>query len=89
MKKIDMIDIPYEPPISFVYDPPEFDFDNMVVDAVQKVGICVNKDQLSCIIGGDRRRYEAAYKKGYEAAKAEYEARLAAIARLAREGAEQ
>lgn len=88
MKKIDMVDIPYEPPISFVCEPPKFDIDNMVVDAVQKVGIYVNKDQLACIINGDRQRYEAAYKKGYEAALAKCKENFTIIANLAKEGAE-
>lgn len=87
---IDLFKIPgYEAPLSFVYTPPKFDFDAMCAQVVQNIGIKVNKEQLICIISGDRKRYEEAYRKGYEAAKAEYDARLAAIARIAQEGAEQ
>ena len=85
--EIDLFQTPYESPILLDYEPPKFDIDGAVVKAVQNVGILVNKEQLECIIKGDRQRYEAAYRAGYNAAKAECEATFAAIADIAQKGA--
>ncbi len=53
--------------------------DKQIVKAVQNVGINIDRDGLIAALRNDRDRYEAAYKKGYEDASQEYEARLKAI----------
>ena len=55
------------------------ELENEVVKAVHKVGIYIDKDQLTEALRADRRRYEEAYKAGWNACERQYEGRLQRI----------
>lgn len=74
----------YNSPIQLVQvqtmqDALNVELDNAIVREVQKVGIYIDKEQLQEAIQADRRRYEAAYKRGWEDCKRLYEGRLQKI----------
>lgn len=58
----------YQSPIEIVYGQVEMEFENNVMQAVQKYGINVNKDDLISALMYDRHQYE----KGYQDCKEEY-----------------
>lgn len=55
------------------------ELENEVVKAVHKVGIYIDKDQLTEALRADRRRYEEAYKAGWHDCERQYEGRLQRI----------
>lgn len=58
-------------------------YQGLVVQAVQKVGIDVDKEELIKAIQNDRERYEAAYQKGWNACEAQYTGMLNKIVQIA------
>lgn len=58
----------YQSPIEIIYGQVEMEFENNVMQAVQKYGINVNKDDLISALMYDRHQYE----KGYQDCKKEY-----------------
>ena len=57
--------------------------DKMVLKAVQQVGIEIDQESLIQAIYSDKKRYEAAYKKGYADCEEHYKELLSQISRLA------
>jgi len=60
--------------------------DKMILKAVQQVGIENDQESLVQAINSDRKRYEAAYKKGYADCEEHYKELLLQISKLAMEG---
>ena len=85
---LDYRDVFKEPPIESYYDCPIHEqigelktmmaneHDKMVIKAVQEVGIEIDQKSLVEAIHSDRKRYEEAYRKGYEDASKKYQERL-------------
>ena len=57
--------------------------DQMILRAVQQIGIEIDKESLVQAINNDRRRYEAAYRKGYTDCEEHYKELLSHIRELA------
>jgi len=56
--------------------------DKMIIKAVQQVGIEIDQESLVQAINSDRKRYEEAYKKGYEDCENHYKELFERIAKL-------
>ena len=56
--------------------------EKQIIKAVQNIGIEINKEDLVQALNNDRRRYEAAWKAGYEACKQEYREKLQIVCGL-------
>lgn len=57
--------------------------DKMIVRAVQQIGIEIDQESLVQAVYNDRKRYEAAYKKGYEDCEKNYKDLLSRVSMLA------
>ena len=70
----------YVSPIEIVYkqmqDQMNLELENGVIKAVNSVGINIDKQELMEALRQDRRRYEAAYQKGYNDCMSIYEERI-------------
>lgn len=74
----------YNSPIQMIQlqtmrDALNFELENAVVKEVQKVGIYIDKEELTKALQADRRRYEEAYKAGWHDCERQYEGRLQRI----------
>lgn len=64
----DIYDCPIEQQIGQLSVMMANEHDQQIVKAVQQIGIEIDKQGLVEAINNDRRRYEAAYQRGYDAA---------------------
>lgn len=55
----------YDSPIRIILNDIQTAVENEVYSAVQRVGIDVDRDKLLQALNNDRKRYEEAYKKGW------------------------
>ena len=72
----------YNSPIQIIQtmrDALNLELENEVVKAVHKVGIYIDKEELTKALQADRRRYEEAYKAGWNDCERQYEGRLQRI----------
>ncbi len=74
----------YNSPIQLVQvqtmrDAINVELENAILKEVHKVGIYIDKDQLTEALRADRRRYEEAYKAGWHDCERQYEGRLQRI----------
>lgn len=58
------------------------EYNHQILKAVGQIGIKIDEDGLVQALNQDRRRYEEAYRAGYEACRKEYEDRMLKIAKL-------
>ena len=59
----------YESPVDIIIGQMETNLENDIIQAMQKIGIDINKEELIKALNYDRNQYETGYKDGYMKAK--------------------
>ena len=85
----DIYNCPIETSISQIHMMVNDEYDRQIIKAVGQIGIEIDKNGLLEALNADRKRYNAAYKQGWEDCKKQYIDRLKQISELAMIGVDQ
>ncbi len=77
---MDIYNCPIETQLSAVQTIMREEYDKRVLHTVQQIGIDIDKEGLIEALNQDRKRYEEAYKKGWEDCETHYKEKLRRIA---------